>query len=117
MSIEKRVAALLRTECPRVFPDVAPISTERPYVTYQQIGGTAIQPLGREVPSKRNAFVQVNVWADTRAEASALSERIDAAFRLATTMQATPMAEPISTNDDDLRLRGTIQEFNVWADR
>lgn len=117
MSIESVVAALLRTQCPRVFPDVAPISTARPYVTYQQIGGTAIQTLGREVPNKRNGFVQVNVWANTRAEAAALAGSIDAAFRLAATMQASPMAEPTSTNDDDLGLRGTVQEFSVWADR
>ena len=83
MSLESDLYTVLSAVCPRTFPDFAPTSTVRPYVTYQQIGGAAVNYLGREIPNKRNARMQVNVWANSRASASSKSSmaRISTAAR------------------------------------
>ena len=45
----------------RVFPDIAPDLTPRPYITYQQVGGVAVNFLDPTIPSKANGRIQVNV--------------------------------------------------------
>lgn len=118
MTVEASIFALLSPLFGgRLFPDVAPYGTERPYGTYQQIGGRVINPLGKDVPNKKNGFIQVNVWADRRTEASALSLQIEAAFITAEAFQAKPMSAAISTHDPDEGLYGSQQDFSVWSDR
>jgi hypothetical protein len=101
----------------RVFPVVAPFNTPRPYVTFQQIGGQPLVFLGREVPSKKNGLFQINVWADTRAEAISVQMHIDQVMRAATVFRAEPVSEPIAHYDQDIERRGTSQDFSIWSDR
>lgn len=117
MSLEADVLAILKAACPRVFPDVAPVSTTLPFVTYQQVGGEALTYLERATPSKQNALVQVNVYAKTRPEANSLARQIEAAFTVATTVQATPAGALVALYDEDTEIRGTRQDFSIWADR
>jgi len=118
MTVEADIVSVLSPlVAGRVFPDVAPFSTDRPYITYQQIGGLAIKPLAKEVPSSKNGFFQVSVWSDRRAEANAISLQIEAALITAGAFTATPMAGPISTNDADLNRFGKQQDFSIWSDR
>lgn len=115
MSLESDLYTLLSSLCPRVFPDVAPTNTVRPYVTWQQIGGQVINPIGNEVPDKRNAQIQINVWSNTRAEANQLAHEIEAAMRVASLFSARPNADFIASYDSDLEVYGTVQDFSVWA--
>lgn len=115
MSLETDLYALLSAICPRVFPDVAPGDTARPYITWQQVGGTLISPLGNEIPDKRNANIQINVWAATRIEAVELALQIEAAMIQATVFQARPNMAHIASYEEDLNLYGTVQDFSVWA--
>lgn len=101
----------------RVFPDVAPIGTTRPYVTYQQIGGRSIAFMDKTLPSKKNGYFQINVWADTRATAASLTLQIDSELRLSALFQAAPQSEPIADQDPDLNLYGTIQDWSIWSSR
>lgn len=117
MTIEVAVANVLLTVCPRVFSDFASTATTRPYVTFQRIGGDAVQLVGPEVPNKINGLFQVDVWSASRGEADALARQIEAAMRTAATIQARPIGESIATSDAGLSLRGTSQDFSVWADR
>ncbi|MNS19686.1 hypothetical protein D3C72_514090 [compost metagenome] len=118
MTVEASIFSLLSPLVGgRVFPDVAPYNTLRPYITYQQVGGHVIRPLGKEVPDKQNGFFQVNTWADRRAEAAALALQIEAAFVTAAVFSAKPMSAPIGTHDEDVSLYGTQQDFSVWSDR
>lgn len=118
MTVEASIYALLSPLVGgRVFPDVAPFNTQRPYVTYQQIGGEVINPLGGGVPDKQNGYFQVNVWASKRSEAAALALQIEAAFRTATVFVARPMAAPIAQRDEDVGICSTQQEFSVWSAR
>lgn len=117
MTIEADLFALLQAQCPRTYPDVAPVATAMPYVTYQAIGGQSVNPLGRELPAKRNTMVQINVWADSRMACNALMRQIEDALRLTTVFTARPQAEPISDYDDDMQRYGAMQDFTIWADR
>lgn len=117
MTMESDLTVLLKGICPRVYPDFAPANTPRPYVTYQQIYGAALTYLGREVPTKQNAVMQINVWADTRKEAKATILAIEERLITATVFQATPEAASVSDFDADIPIYGSRQDFSIWADR
>lgn len=101
----------------RVFPDVAPFDTPRPYIVYQQIGGRAPGFMDRTVPSKQNAYMQITSWADTRLASKALALDVEAALTVATTVQASPQSAAVSEHDDELQRSGARQDFSIWADR
>ena len=52
--METDLTTLLLAICPRVFPDVAPLSTARPYITYQQIGGQSLRFVEGTAADKRH---------------------------------------------------------------
>lgn len=117
MSLESDLFTTLQAVCPRVFPDVAPTGESRPYITWQQVGGDVIKPLGQDVPDKRNALVQINCWADTRLAANALALQVEAALITAVQFVARPQAALQAAHDDDTDLRGAMQDFSIWATR
>ena len=114
MSFEGDIAATLRTVCPRVFPDVAPAGTQRPYATYQLYGGYVINPVGNEPPGKRSAFVQVNVWSATRLEANNLIRQVEDAMRTTALFQAKPDSALRSTYEEDGPVYGAMQDYACW---
>jgi len=114
MTFEADLFTLLKLDCDRVFPDFAPVSTPRPYCTYQSIGGQVINPLGNEAPGKRNSEIQVNVWADTRASALTLSRAIEDRMRGATAFIGRPLSAPTSDFDADIPVYGCLQSFSCW---
>jgi len=117
MTVESDLYDALKVICARTFPDIAPVNTARPYVTYQQIGGDAVSFIDSTVPSKENGEFQINVWADTRASAKALIKQIEAALIVATAFQARPLAAPVSDYDHDNQVYGSLQSFSVWSNR
>lgn len=117
MTLEAKLVAVLKTVSPRTFADVAPTSTVCPYITFQQIGGDVIRELAKVVPSKENAEMQINVWADSRSDAKALILQIEAALILDTTMNATSVAASVSDYDDDMKRFCSRQDFSIWCDR
>lgn len=117
MSLETDLIAALLTQCPRVFPDVAPYGTPTPYVTWQQIGGKPARFLDNTAADRRNAYIQINVWADTRLQASTLARQIEDALCASNALQATPQGEPVGAIDDGDQLRGTVQSFSIWGSR
>lgn len=116
MSLESDLVTLLKTLCPRVFPDVAPTDTQRPYITWQQIGGDVITQING-LPDKRNAMVQINCWAERRADANALALAVEAALVAATVFVARPVSALVADHDEDTDLRGAMQDFSIWAAR
>jgi hypothetical protein len=117
MSIESELYTVLSAVCPRTFPDFAPTTTARPYVTYQQIGGEAINFVDRLVPSKRNARMQVNVWADTRASAVTTMQAIEDAIRMSVLFQGEPESAMASDFDADFPVYSSSQDFTIWSSR
>jgi hypothetical protein len=117
MTLEELLQTELLAVCPRSFSDFAPTDTPRPYVTWQQVGGEALQFIDRTVPSKENAVIQVNVWADSRMQAKSLIRAIEVRLIGATSIQASPEAAAVSDFDPDMDRFCSRQDFNVWADR
>jgi hypothetical protein len=115
MSIETALFAALRgLVSDRVFPDVAPENTSRPYITYQQTGGDAVNFVESTIPSKKNARMQINVWADTRLQATAMGGAVEDVLRTLIALQPTVLGAAIATYDDETKLRGTLQYFSLW---
>lgn len=98
----------------RVYPDVAPDLTVRPYIVFQQVGGSAINFLDSTVPSKKNMRMQVSVWADTRTAAAGLSRQVEDALRAVAPLQTTVLGAPVATYEADTKLRGTRQDFSFY---
>lgn len=117
MTLESKLVTILKTVSPRTFVDFAPVATERPYITFQQIGGSVIRPLANEVPGKENAEMQINVWADTGAAAKAAIKMIEAALIQASVFQARPVAAAASDFDADMERYCSRQDFTIWCDR
>lgn len=116
MALEVDLNALLKTLCPRVYPDVGPEPLPaRPYVTWQQVGGEVITFLDRTLPCKRNARMQINVWADTRLASNTLAMQIEDALRLSTAFQASPAGALVADHEPDLKLYGCRQDFTIFS--
>jgi hypothetical protein len=112
MTMEATLFNALKVICPRAYPDIAPTSTVRPYVTFQQIGGDTLDPLDNSAPGKRNAVMQINVWSNTRAEAVALMDQIEDSLR--TVLSARPQSAKFNDYDNDMLVYSSQQEFRYW---
>ena len=117
MSVEQQLYSVLSALCPRTFPDFAPASTARPYITWQQIGGQSLRFLDNTAADKRHVEVQVNVWGNSRLEATTLARQIEDALCAAAVFVATPASEPVSDFDADIPVYGTRQDFSIYATR
>lgn len=118
MTVEANIYNALKSlVANRVFPDVGPLGTAAPYITYQQIGGAVVQPLAGGLADKQNGRFQVNVWAKTRSEAASLALLVESAMVGASTFQARAVGAPSATYDGDVTLYGSIQDFSVWSAR
>lgn len=96
----------------RVYPDVGPAGVTRPYITYQAVGGQSPNYLNNTV-DLQNARMQVNVWADTRAAATAIMQSAIAALSGAP-IRATTLGAPVSTYEPDTKLYGSREDFSIW---
>lgn len=117
ITLETLLATALQALCPRTFPDVAPEGTATPYVVWHILGGRTVQYVEGELATRRNALVQINVWDESRAVANLLSLEIEDALVAHTTLRAEPQGGLQSAYDEDAHLRGSMQDFSVWADR
>ena len=117
MSLETDLITILQAQCPRVYPSSAPYGTPVPYVTWTHIGGQSMRYMDNSPSSKRNVYLQINVWAATSAQAVHLARQVEDALCASTVLQVTPQGEPVAGFDDDDELRGTVQSFSIWGDR
>jgi hypothetical protein len=117
ITLETLLADTLKTLCERTFPDVAPEDTTTPYVVWHILGGRTVQYVEGQLATRRNALVQINVWHESRAVANQLSLQIEDALVAHTDLRAEPQGGLQSAYDEDAHLRGSMQDFSVWADR
>lgn len=117
MSLEADIFAVLGPLFSgRVFPDVAPLNTQRPYATWQQVGGQELTCVDQLVPDLKHARIQVDVWSSTRLEAASLMRDVAAAMTLASLFTSRPDGAMRSTSWDEVepRLYGAQQDFSTW---
>ena len=99
----------------RVYPDVAPDKTPKPYITFQQVGGSAVNFTDATVPSKKNARFQVSVWATTRASAATIAGQVEDALRVVSSLQTSVLGAPVAIYEPETKLRGSRQDFSFWT--
>ena len=116
MSMESDLSAVLKTICPRTFPDVAPANTTAPWITWQGLGGETLRYGDNEAPDKRHTLVQISVWTSSRLESLALIHKVEEAI-CSYTWQAKPTGEASSTYEPDTKLYGSIQRFEIFGSR
>ncbi|MGE3346056.1 MAG: DUF3168 domain-containing protein [Ramlibacter sp.] len=115
MSLESDLLALLGSSfAGRLFPDVAPANTTRPYGTWQQVGGESVTFVEAAKASKKNARIQINVWGITRLEANAKARAIEDLMVANAPLQATALGAFTAVYEEDTKLYGTRQDFSVW---
>jgi len=116
MSVESSIFnALKGLVSNRVFPDIAPELTARPYITYQQVGGLAVNFLDPTVPGKKRSRFQINVWGDTRAQVATLAGQVEDGLRAVTALQPTVEGAPVASYEPDTKLRGSMQDFSFLS--
>lgn len=115
MSMGSILTTALAGLCPRVYPDIAPEGEPRPYITWQRVGGSAVNFIDATVPSKKNARVQVNVWADTRLEADDLAAQVEDTLRAVLALQTTVLGAPTAVYEPETKLKGSMQDFSFWT--
>jgi hypothetical protein len=115
LHIEKALLVVLRTVCPRVYPDVAPLKTTLPYVVYHQYGGQPVVFVEGALAEIRNSYVQINVWGSTRDECNRISLEIENVLVTSQSLQAIPLNELSTTFDEDASVRGSMQDFSIWG--
>jgi hypothetical protein len=98
----------------RVYPDIAPENEPTPYITFQAVGGEPMNFISGDRPDKASTRMQVNVWAQTRIEASALGAQVEDAMRAATDLQPEVLTGRIATYDETTKYRGTMQDFSLF---
>jgi hypothetical protein len=119
MSFESDLFTLLKAASPalgtRVFPDFAPVTTARPYCTYQGIGGDVLNMVANVAPGVRNAMLQITVWSNTRKEALEISRAIEDAMCTTSVFKAArPLAAAVADYDAEIPVYGSRQDFTVW---
>lgn len=118
MSIESDLVTVLKTVTAQVFPDVAPVGTVPPYITWQQVGGTPLVYVDKNRMDKRWPHIQINTWAATRAEALTLSLAVEAALLAASAFNATALSDLLAAHDDGgTDRRGYLQDFSLLGPR
>ncbi len=97
----------------RVYPDVAPLNAVLPFITYQQVGGQAVNFLEAASSDKKNARIQVNVWSATRLEANVLIRHVEDEM-VKNPILAYVEGAAIAAYDDQTKQYGALQDFSVW---
>lgn len=116
MTIEASIYTVLKgLVSNRVYPDIAPDGAAKPYITYQQVGGSAVNFVDATVPSKKNSRFQINVWGDSRSAVKAVAVQAEDALRVAAGLQTTVLSAAVSIYEPDTQLRGTRQDFSFWS--
>lgn len=124
MSIEATIFATLKTLVDsRVYRDITPANKRDvlPRITFQQVGGEAINFMSGDRPSKKNARVQINCWGERRDDTSALARRVEDAMRAQTSLSTTVLGAAVSlfepgAGPSGADLYGTMQDFDCWYD-
>lgn len=115
MSLESSIFDALKSLVSnRVYQDVGPLGAVRPYITYQQVGGVAVNLLEAAHPGKRNARMQINCWATTRLAASNLGRSAESALVTTAALATSVIGAAVSVFEEDTQLYGTRQDFSVW---
>lgn len=96
-----------------IHADTAPMGVKYPFITYQQVGGQAVNFLDPTVPDKKHARIQINVWSKSRQESTTLIRQIEDLLRSPPANGYVEGAS-VSQYNFDAGLYGSRQDFSFW---
>lgn len=118
MTVEEAIYAVLGPLVGgRVFPDVAPLDTPKPYITYSQVGGQSISYVENTVPDLKHGRFQFDMWCATRKACSALALQVESTLILSNALIARPEGAFTSRHDPDLNIYSAMQDFSIHSPR
>lgn len=112
--MEAALQQILSALCPRTFITVAPHGTEAPFMVWQQTGGLDVSFLDNS-SAKRNARVQISIWAKTPLEAASLRDQVESVLRPLESPICRPTAAHHMTYERDTELHGVQQVWEIWV--
>lgn len=113
MSVEDSIyQALAPLVGNRVYRMVARDAPQRPYMTFQQVGGSPVNYMESKRPSKTRGRFQVNVWADDLDGAVALARQAEALLVESITLRGFVETGQVTTYESDTDLFGVRQDFS-----
>ena len=98
-----------------LWPDIADQNTDLPYGTYMQVGGPTVDPVDGSAPGLWGARIQIDVWSKTRQEANEKMRAIEETLR-ASPFNARPIGAFRANYNEVTKVRGAMQDFEVWWD-
>ena len=101
----------------RVYPDLAPINSQKPFMVYTQVGGESISFIDNTIPNKKHGRFQIDVYSDSRAVCAALALQVESAMVGSTVFICKAQGAPVSTYELDVLLFGSQQDFLIWSAR
>lgn len=118
MSVEASIYTALKSLVNnRVYRDIAPQTViALPRITFQQVGGDAVNFLDPSVPSKKNGRWQINCWGERRDDVMALARDVEDTLRAYTVLQATVLGAAVALYEEETRLFGSMQDYSFWYD-
>jgi hypothetical protein len=111
------VAALSPLLSDQLFAVTAPGTAQLPYGVYQQIGGIPLNYAGGDIPDRRNARIQLNIWAARYIDALTLMKQAQDVMRQAEGLEVLLDGEFSDASDTELGRYGVRQDFSVWGPR
>jgi hypothetical protein len=111
------VVALSPLLSDQLFPVTAPENTPLPYGVYQQIGGIPLNYTGGDIPDRRNARIQLNIWSVRYIDALQLMKQAQDVMRQADGLEVVLDGEFSDASDTELGRYGVRQDFSVWGPR
>lgn len=118
MTVESSIFTTLKgLVSSRCFPDFAPLGTVRPFITFEQTGGDALNFIDGALPDKKHGRFEIGVYADTRAECASIALAVEAAMAASTSFVASAIHAPISDYASDVKIYSSTQNFSVFSTR
>lgn len=101
----------------RVYPDIAPLNTVRPFITYAQVGGEALSKIAQGVSGLKHGRFQVNVFADSRSVCASVTLTVEAAMLSAAAFKARAIGAAVSGYEPDTLIYSAMQDFSIYSTR
>ncbi|MGZ9713902.1 tail completion protein gp17 [Glaciimonas sp. GNP009] len=117
MTVESTIFHTLRAlVSDRVWQNVADEKVALPYMTYQLVGGAAVNFLDPTIPSKKNSRWQIDIWSTSPAEVALLSQQAEDLLRVAPELRTTVLGAAVGSYEPDVDppLHGRRQDFSFW---
>lgn len=95
----------------RVYPQVAPDSTPRPYITYQRVYAQSNNVMSGN-SGLINTRVQIDVYADTYSQAQTIALQVDALMSGWTLQIVSNPAQDMY--EPDVKLHRVLLDYSVW---